>query len=476
MMRQNNPPHEGVFLQGSCMSHYRVVISGDWEEGKDIIGGQFSDSPVFVPETIDFSDVRLNIRRTAADAYVFCMKGSCEDLYKRLEEIKKFNEGLPVFVFAHDSDVSFAVGMLKSGVVDHYVRPLDSETFLKTLEREVRLYNLTKKVFIGGRIPFEGYVFENMIGRSRKMQDNFQMIAAVAKSNATVLITGESGVGKELVAKALHRLSERSKERFVDINCGAIPHDLLENELFGHEKGSFTGAHKRYIGSFEAAHKGTLFLDEISEMDVLLQVKLLRVLQERSFSRIGGNEKINIDVRIVAATNCVIQSSIEKGEFREDLYYRLNVINIDIPPLRERREDIPLLSKHFLDYYSAKNNRIIVDFSNDAMEALINYDWPGNVRELENSIERIVVLNDVTQVRLKHLPEHIQHVDRSIGYTDEPGKSHDDIGVIPLEDLERQAIEAALLKFHGNISVAAKKLKIGQATLYRKVKKFGIVT
>lgn len=458
------------------MSKYRVIISGDWEEGQDIVNGLVSDENNFFTQMVDHAEVRLAIKRVQADGYVFCMLAPSDELFRRLDEIKKFSDGLPVVVFTKENNVNFAVDMMKRDVTDFCVRPLDSESFLKNLERELHLYNLTKKIFIGGRVPFEGCMFENMIGRSKRMQDNFQMIAAVAKSNATVLITGESGVGKELVAKALHRMSDRSKERFVDINCGAIPRDLLENELFGHEKGSFTGAHKRYVGSFETAHKGTLFLDEISEMDVLLQVKLLRVLQERSFSRVGGNERININVRIVAATNRNIQQSIEKGDFREDLYYRLNVINVDVPPLRERREDIPLLAKHFLDYYSAKNNRIIVDFSNDAMEALINYDWPGNVRELENTVERVVVLNDVTQVRLKYLPEHLQHVDRSIAYTDEPGKAHEDVGVVPLEDLERQAIEAALLKFHGNIAVAAKKLKIGQATLYRKVKKFGIVT
>lgn len=458
------------------MTQSRILISGDWGEGKDIVSGCLADETLFLPLVVDFEEVRLHIKKNAMDAYVFCMTAPSEDLDRRLEEIKKFNEGIPVVIVAREQDVNFAVRMLKAGVTDHRVRPIDAEAFAANLKREVHLYNLTKKIFIGGRVPFEGYMFENMIGRSKKMQDNFQMIAAVAKSNATVLITGESGVGKELVAKALHRLSERSKERIVDINCGAIPRDLLENELFGHEKGSFTGAHKRYMGSFEAAHKGTLFLDEISEMDVLLQVKLLRVLQERSFSRIGGNDKVSIDVRIVAATNRNMQQAVGNGDFREDLFYRLNVINIDIPSLRERREDIPLLTKHFLDYYSAKNNRIIIDVSNDAMEALINYDWPGNVRELENTVERIVVLNDVTQIRLKHLPEQIQHVDRSIGYTHEPGKSHDEIGVVPLEDLERQAIEAALLKFHGNIAVAAKRLQIGQATLYRKVKKFGIVT
>jgi len=359
-------------------------------------------------------------------------------------------------------------------VNDFFVRPLNKEKLLNKIGRELHLYQLTKKVFMSTSSSLDDSHFENMIGCSKQMQDNFQMISVVAKSNATVLITGESGVGKELVAKAVHRCSERAGSRFVDLNCGAIPKELLENELFGHEKGAFTGAHRRYQGSFETAHQGTLFLDEISEMDVMLQVKLLRVLQERTITRIGSNENIKVDARIIAATNRKIHKLIEDGLFREDLYYRLNVVNIDIPPLKERRDDVPLLAMHFLEYYSAKNNRIFLDFSNDAMEALINYDWPGNVRELENTIERLVVLHDSSQVKASHLPPHIQNVDCAIGYSDEAQSLQGDGKIIPLEDLERQAIEAALMKFQGNITIAAKKLKIGQATLYRKVKKFGL--
>lgn len=451
----------------------KIILTGDWSEGLDILSDTLSDSK-YEAHIIPTSDLRGIVKKKTTEAYVFCVTGDFAELSRRYEEIKRHSEGIPVFIFSKSAEVPYVVDMIKRGASDFLVRPLDGEAFLKKLEREIHLYNLTNKIFMSSREDFGGYQFENMIGRSKKMQDNFQMIAAVSKSNATVLITGESGVGKELVAQAIHRLSERAQHKFIDINCGAIPRDLLENELFGHEKGSFTGAHKRYLGSFEAAHHGTLFLDEISEIDVHLQVKLLRVLQERSFARIGGNERINVDVRIVAATNRNLISAIEKGDFREDLFYRLNVINIDIPALRERRDDIPLLAKHFLDYYSAKNNRIYIDIAPDAMEALINYDWPGNVRELENTIERLVVLHDVSQVRLKHLPSPIQKVDRSIGYTEDTDTISEEKGIVPLEDLERQAIEAALLKFHGNVAVAAKKLKIGQATLYRKVKKFGI--
>lgn len=455
------------------MAKQTVIMSGDWEEGIDIVRDAFEGTQ-YDPKMFSFAEIRGQVKKKISDVCVFCVTGPSEELSVRINDIKRINDAIPLFIFSKVVDVDFIVSHIKKGVNEIFVRPVKPEDFIAKVDREIHLYQLTKKVFMSHSTCLDEYRFENMIGRSKVMQDNFQMITAVAKSNATVLITGESGTGKELVAKAIHRFSDRTQNRFIDLNCGAIPKELLENELFGHEKGSFTGAHKRYLGSFETAHRGTLFLDEISEMDVMLQVKLLRVLQERAITRIGSNETVKVDVRIIAATNRNLTANIEKGTFREDLFYRLNVVNIDVPPLRDRREDIPLLAKHFLDYYSAKNNRIFMDFSSEAMEALINYDWPGNVRELENTVERLVVLHDNTQVKINHLPPHIQKVDCAIGYSDEVDILKDSGKVVPLEDLEKQAIEAALMRFQGNISVAAKKLKIGQATLYRKVKKFGL--
>ncbi|OGP08887.1 MAG: hypothetical protein A2048_02295 [Deltaproteobacteria bacterium GWA2_45_12] len=403
-------------------------------------------------------------------------KNELDAVFPLVEAIKQENDSLPIFVVSDNDQAGPAVSLIKKGVAEYISYPLD-KSFKNLVQHALRYYNLTKKVFLLEDRLGIATSFEGMIGRSERMIENFRMIQAVAKSNATVLITGESGTGKELVAKAIHRRSDRASFRFIDLNCGAIPRDLLENELFGHERGAFTGAHKRYQGSFEAAHRGTLFLDEISEMDPLLQVKLLRVLQERSFMRIGGTEKIDVDVRIVAATNRNLHESIEKGLFREDLFYRLNVVNINIPSLRDRRADIPLLAHHFLELYSAKNNRIFLDFADDCMEALINYDWPGNVRELENTIERVVVLHNDSQVKLKFLSKQIQRVSRAISFKEvaRSGMSLDDSKIIPLDDLERKAIEGALIKFQGNIGVAAKKLQIGQATLYRKVKKYGLI-
>ncbi|MBF0105628.1 MAG: sigma-54-dependent Fis family transcriptional regulator [Deltaproteobacteria bacterium] len=454
------------------MMKQKVFITGDWKEGADIIMGAMEGSQ-FEPLAIEINDLKQSIKSKVSDVVIICIKGPSRELTSKITEVRYFNEAIPIFIFSKTVEVDYIVSNIKNGVNDFFVRPFSEKVFIERLEREIHLYQLTKKVFMTTNAGTD-FTFENMIGRSKSMQDNFQMISAVAKSHATVLITGESGVGKELVAHAIHKRSERARHNFVDINCGAIPRELLENELFGHEKGAFTGAHKRYLGSFETANKGSLFLDEISEMDVSLQVKLLRAIQERTISRIGSNENFKIDVRIIAATNRNITEMIEENRFREDLYYRLNVVNIDIPPLRERRDDIPLLAKHFLDYYTAKNNKIFLDYANDAMEALINYDWPGNVRELENTVERVVVLHDNTQVKLKHLPPHLQKVDCFIGYTEELKSAPTEARVVPLEEIEKQAIEAALMKFQGNITVAARKLKIGQATLYRKVKKFGL--
>lgn len=454
------------------MTRQRIALTGDWQEGIEIIQNAVSGSP-YEPLLVPFNNLKAVVKKKQSDVFVFCIKGASQEVVERVQEIKLANDALPVFLFSRTADVDFVVQNIKNGVADFFVRPLNKAEFLKRIERELHLYQLTRKVFMT-QSALDEYRFENIIGRSRVMQDNFQMIAAVAKSNATVLITGESGVGKELVAQAIHKRSPRVCFPFIDINCGAIPRELLENELFGHEKGSFTGAHKRYQGSFEAASRGTLFMDEISEMDVLLQVKLLRALQERTITRIGSNESIRVDVRFVVATNKNLAKLIEEGKFREDLYYRLNVVNIEIPALRDRREDIPLLARHFLEYCSAKNDKIFLDFSNEAMEMLINFDWPGNVRELENTIERIVVLHDSSQVKPKHLPEGMQKVNRSIAFSDETILPVSENHVVPLEELERRAIETALMKFRGNVGVAAKKLNIGQATLYRKVKKFGL--
>jgi len=395
-----------------------------------------------------------------------------------VERMRSVDDNLPVIVVARSKSLQDAVGAMKAGAYDYLTMPVDEEKLRHAIGNAIRLYSLTKRVFLlenqmGWR---EG--LDDMVGASPQMQEIFSMITMVAKSNATVLITGESGTGKELVAKAIHNHSPRKSRTFLDINCGAIPRELLENELFGHERGSYTGADKRYIGSCERADKGTLFLDEISEMDPMLQVKLLRFLQERSFTRIGGNDPIRVDVRIVAATNRDMDGEVSQNRFREDLYYRLNVVPINLPPLRERPEDIPLLAKHFLDKYSTRNEKIFLDFSPQSMDMLLAYDWPGNIRELENIVERVVVLHNDSRVKPAHLPRNLQEYKgaRPVAPVQlEPSLAPlDSARIIPLELVEKYAIENALKRCLGNVSEAARKLKIGQATMYRKIKQYGL--
>lgn len=388
---------------------------------------------------------------------------------------KQINEHLPIISVMSVSQVQDVVTLMKSGAYDVLEQPVLIPKLLAAIAHAIENYRLTRRVsMLESQVQWEGR-FDNLIGMSPGMQEMFHMIKTVAKSNATTLILGASGTGKELVANAIHNHSERSSGRFVDINCGAIPKELLENELFGHERGAYTGADRQYIGSIERADGGTLFLDEIGEMDVSLQVKLLRLLQEKTFQRIGGTKKIDVDIRVIAATNRDLQAEVARGNFREELFYRINVVPITLPDLKDRREDIPLLAKHFLDQFSKENNRRFKDFTPQTLQALVNYDWPGNVRELENTIERVVVLHDDTKVKPAHLPRFIQKIEQRVPAQQAIDSAIDPYQkVVPLAIVEQNAIESTLAKCNGDVVLAAKKLQIGQATLYRKLKRYGI--
>ncbi len=311
------------------------------------------------------------------------------------------------------------------------------------------------------------YRVTNIVGNSNKMREVFQMISQVCKSSATVLVRGESGTGKELVANSVHYNSPRAKGPFIKVNCAAIPANLIESELFGHEKGAFTGAIKQKLGKFELAHKGTIFLDEIGSIGLDVQANLLRVLQEKEFERVGGQRTIKVDVRIVAATNKNLEKAVEDGSFRGDLYYRLNVFPIYMPPLRERKTDILLLADHFLEKYSKENGKDIKRFSTPAIDMLMDYHWPGNVRELENCIERSVLLCDGGVIHSYHLPPTLQ-----------TGKESDTLPELSLEDavanLEREMIIDALKNTRGNITEAAKVLKTTVRKFAYKAKRYGV--
>ena len=313
---------------------------------------------------------------------------------------------------------------------------------------------------------------ENIIGESEPMQRVMDIVRQVAPARATVLIQGESGTGKELLAKAIHQLSPRSTKPMVTVHCAALSPTLLESELFGHEKGAFTGAHERRIGRFEQAEGGTLFLDEIGEIDETTQVKLLRFLGERSFERVGGNKTLSADVRVVAATNKNLKELVGKGEFREDLYFRLNVVELWAPPLRERLDDVPLLALHFLREFVIENSKTISDFTADALEAMIRYEWPGNVRELRTAVEHAVVLSKDEMIQLTDLPQSVQSrgVIQSEVQLNQPliGKG------VTLEEAEKQLIIRMIKECRGNRTMAAKKIGISRRTLHRKLHRYSL--
>jgi len=318
----------------------------------------------------------------------------------------------------------------------------------------------------------ERFGLENIVGQSPQMREVFEIVQQVAPTPATVLIQGESGTGKELIAKAIHRLSPRARRPMVTVHCAALPASLLESELFGHEKGAFTGAHERRIGRFEQAHGGTLFLDEIGEIDASTQVKLLRVLGERSFERLGSNKTIHVDVRLVTATNKDLAKLVREGKFRDDLYYRLRVVEIWLPPLRERKGDVPLLAMHFLREIAAAYGKPVKDFTAEAMEALIQYDWPANVRELRNAVERAVALCRGDRITPADLPPEVR------GATAGPAPARAEAVLtrndLTLREAEKQLIMRALRETGGNRKLAAQKVGISRRTLHRKLREYGL--
>ncbi|MFC0228564.1 sigma 54-interacting transcriptional regulator [Serratia aquatilis] len=385
------------------------------------------------------------------------------DGIEALKAIKSYNPAIPILIMTAYSNVESAVAAIKSGAYDYLTKPLDFDMLRITLERALEHTSLkTENHVLKQRLIFDS---QNMIGRSEPMRRLMEMIAMIAPSEATVLICGESGTGKELIAKAVHAHSLRKARPLVSINCAALSESLLESELFGHEKGAFTGADKRREGLFMEANKGTLFLDEIGEISLLMQAKLLRAIQEREIQRVGSNQVLRVDVRLIAATNRDLLAEVEAGRFRQDLYYRLNVVTVVSPPLRERCEDIPLLAMHFMAKFAERNRKSIKGFTPQAMDMLLKYSWPGNVRELENSVERGVILLTGDFISEKELPLSISHS------TDEPQVDLQGLSIQPLEVVEKKAILAALEKTAGNKTEAAKQLGITRKTLLAKLQK-----
>jgi DNA-binding NtrC family response regulator len=387
-----------------------------------------------------------------------------------LKELKRRQPTLPVIVLTAVNDVSRAVEVTKLGAYDYLVKPIDQERLKTTLTRALSHGDLENEVVRLKSELGERYDLRNIIGSSAAMRRVYDQIAKVVNSDITVFISGESGTGKELVAKAIHYGSLRSDGPFIDVNCAAIPEGLQESELFGHEKGAFTGAVAAHPGKFEQAAGGTIFLDEVGEMSASAQARLLRVLQERCLQRVGGTKTIDLDVRVVSASNRNLEKMVGEGSFRQDLFYRLVVFPFDLPPLRDRREDIPLLVDHFIAKYARDANVPIRGVEPDAMKALTAHHWPGNVRELENVIHRSLLLADGPIIEVVDLPPGL-----GTQTAPAPGEGSAPISVaMSLEELEKAAINKALKRHGGNLSDVARQLGIGRSTLYRKLEQYGL--
>jgi len=389
-----------------------------------------------------------------------------------LEEIKQINPAIPVIIMTAYSSIDTAVAAIKKGAYDYLTKPLDFERLKLVIARamehvSLKTENLKLKFEIDSRFDRQ-----QIIGTGPAMTRLLETVSQVAPSEATVLVTGQSGTGKELIAGAIHYNSPRREGPFVKINCAAISESLLESEMFGHEKGAFTGADRRKEGRFVQADKGSLFLDEVSEMPLGMQVKLLRVLQERELTRVGGETVLSVDVRVIAATNRNLEEMVAAGNFRQDLYYRLNVVELKVPPLSDRREDIPLLAQAFLENFSEKNHKQIKGFSPQAMDVLVRYDWPGNVRELMNAVERAVVLARNTFLDTDDLALQSQAPGAAGKAASPPLTVPENL---PLEEVEKASILQTLKAAGGNKSETARRLGITRKTLHKKLKKYGVM-
>ncbi len=384
-----------------------------------------------------------------------------------LERIRKVDAGIPVIIITAYGTIESAVSAMKQGAFDYITKPFNRDELRITLDRALRMRRLEKENVRLRAEVMERYRFDAIVGGSEKLREVITLAGRVAPSDATVLVTGESGTGKELLARGIHYSSGRAEGPFVAVNCAAIPESLIESELFGHVKGAFTGAVRDKEGKFELADGGTLFLDEIGDLRIDLQAKILRALQERSVDRVGGVKQVDLDVRVIAATNRDLERDVREGNFREDLYYRLSVVVLHMPPLRERKDDIPLLVEHFLKKYSPASD---IRLSPDALAFLTSYGWPGNVRELENVMERASILKRGDTITTADLPEKLSR--RAAGAAGILLNLPDD--GLSLEELEKDLIIKALEKHKGNQTRAAEYLRITRPTLIYRMEKYGL--
>ena len=426
-----------------------------------------------ITEDRPINAIRL-IRETDLDLVITDMKMPVINGIELLEEAKKIDPAIPVIIMTAYGTIEMAVDAMKKKAYDYITKPFRNEELKLTIKKALELYSLKKENRLLSDALSDRYKYGNIIGKSKPMLKIFEMIGKVAQSRASVMITGPSGTGKELIAKAIHYSGPRKNRPFISINCGALTETLLESELFGHEKGAFTGAIAMKKGRFELADEGTLFLDEVGDMPPSLQVKLLRVLQEMEFERVGGTKTIKVDVRILAASNRKLKEDVDSGIFREDLFYRLNVVQVEVPPLKDRIEDIPFLVAHFIEKFQPSKKREI-ELVPEVWKALYSYNWPGNIRELENTIERALVMSSDETITLGDLPDYL---------VKKKEEKIDLDKIVPrnltlaeaLEQIEGKLIVRALKSTNNVQSRAAEMLGISRHVMHYKMKKYGMLT
>jgi len=456
----------------------QVLVADDEENLRRVLRAQLQHDGYEVQCVADGEAVLKAMADHHIDVLITDLRMPKLDGMEVLKAVGSRFPNVPVIMITAHGTVDTAVQALKHGAFDYVTKPFDRAEFRAVVDKAARTSELSQRHVSGDPNARGRY---RIIGESEPMRDVYDVIEKVADTPSTVLITGESGTGKELIARALHENSSRKDKSFVSVNCAAIPPDLLESELFGYEKGAFTGAVTSKPGRFELANGGTLFLDEIAEIPVSMQVKLLRALQEQEFERVGGIKTITVDSRLVAATNRDLKASIADGGFREDLYYRLNVVHVHLPPLRVRPSDIPLLLEHFVRKFNGKLDRAVTGFEEAALDQMLRYSWPGNIRELENVVERCMIFAEDGEVGTVHLPAEVREAEG------EPGSGLiANLGAMPGETglkeavreatlkLEREFIGRALEQTGGNVTHTARLLKISRKSLQNKMKELGL--
>jgi DNA-binding NtrC family response regulator len=456
------------------VSSKRILIVEDDDSVRTALVDLFTEAGYSTETAVDGPQAIIAVKDSTFQLHIIDLQLPDKDGIEVLTEIKKIDPRSVCIVLTAYGTIELAVKAVKAGAFDFITKPFQCNAVLTLVKTALEHSWMDHPNPILHKAAHDKGRFESIIGRGPKMERIYELIEKVSDSDSTILIQGESGTGKEVVAKTIHRNSPRQNKPFIPLNCGAIPEALLESELFGHERGAFTGAISSRIGRFELANGGTLFLDEVSEMPLSLQVKLLRVLQEREFERVGGTRSIRVDVRIIAATNQDLEQAVAEKRFRRDLFYRLNIIPINLPSLRERREDIPLLTDHFINKFNEKKRRNIQGISPDAQKLLLKYSWPGNVRELENLIEQMITLKQEGIITPADLPDKLF---QSQEHSSLPQFEISEEGINFQEavmQFEKQMLQQALLKANGVKNRAAQLLHLNRTTLVEKLKRQGL--